>query len=153
MTLKKIKNYNNYAIDKNGNVYNTKRNRILAPRINKDGYNGVYLYQDGKGTNYRVHRLVAEAFIPNPNDYKEVNHKDHNTLNNCVDNLEWCDRTYNNRYSRAKKIKQLTKDNKLIKIWNCMRDVERSLNINHSCISNCCMGKQKTAGGFKWEYL
>ena len=153
MNLKKISGYNNYVVDDEGNVYNVIRNKRLTPRINSDGYGGVYLYENGKGTNYRIHRLVAQAFIPNPNNYKEVNHKDHNPMNNHVDNLEWCDRNYNNRYSRAIKVYQLSLDDKLIKVWDCMRDVERELKISHACISNCCSGKQKTAGGYKWKYV
>lgn len=153
MKLQMINGYSIYAVDTKGNVYNIKRNKKLKPRINKDGYCGVYLYENGKGTNYRIHRLVAQTFIPNPNNYKEINHKDHNPMNNYVENLEWCDRNYNNRYSRAIKIKQYTKDNIPIKVWNCMRDVERELGVSHSCISNCCKGKQRTAGGYKWEYV
>ena len=153
MNFKYIKGYHKYIVDTKGNVFNLDKNSKLTPRVNKDGYGSVYLYKNGKGTNYRIHRLVAQAFIPNPNNYKEINHKDHNTMNNCVENLEWCDRTYNNRYSRAVKVKQLSKDGELIKVWSCMRDIERELGIAHSCVSNCCKGKQMTAGGYKWEYV
>lgn len=62
---------------------------------NKDGYLRVVLYKEGKGKTIKVHRLVAQAFIPNPNNYPCVNHKDECKTNNCVDNLEWCDQKYN----------------------------------------------------------
>lgn len=151
MKLYKLDGYDHYYVSDEGYVYS--KSKRLAPRINKDGYNNVFLYKDGKGKNYRVHRLVAQAFIPNPKNLPEVNHKDHDTTNNRVENLEWCDRTYNNRYSKAKKVKQLTLDGQLIKIWECTRDVERISKIAHSAVSSCCNGKLKTAGGYKWEYV
>lgn len=151
MKLIKLNGYDNYYVSNEGYVYSGTRK--LAPRISKDGYNNVYLYKDGKGKNYKVHRLVAQMFLPNPKNLPEINHKDHNTLNNKVENLEWCDRTYNNRYSRARKVRQLALNGNLIKIWECMRDVERSINIHHSAISMCCKNKIKTAGGYKWEYV
>ena len=151
MKLYKLDGYDHYYVSDEGYVYS--KSKRFAPRINKDGYNNVFLYKDGKGKNYRVHRLVAKAFIPNPKNLPEVNHKDHDTTNNRVENLEWCDRTYNNRYSKAKKVKQLTLDGQLIQIWECTRDVERISKISRSAVSSCCNGKLRTAGGYKWEYV
>ena len=71
---------------------------ILTPRFDGKGYEMVALYKEGKARNTKVHRLVAQAFIPNPNNYPQVNHKDEDKTNNCVDNLEWCDTQYNNTY-------------------------------------------------------
>ena len=151
MNLVKLAGYDHYYVSDEGYIYSN--NKRLASRINKDGYDNVFLYKDGKGKNYKVHRLVAQAFIPNPQNLPEVNHKDHNPSNNKVENLEWCDRTYNNRYSRAKKVKQLTLDGQLIKTWECTRDIERTIKIAHNMVSLCCNGKLKTAGGYKWEYV
>lgn len=88
-----------YYICEDGNVWDSKRNRFL-PQCNRNklGYKCVTLNMDGKYKLMSVHRLVAQAFIPNPNNYPEVNHKDENPENNTASNLEWCDRTYNNNY-------------------------------------------------------
>jgi hypothetical protein len=67
-----------------------KTQRILKPRKNNFGYFRVVLYKNGKMKEFLIHRLVAEAFIENPNNYEQVNHLDFNTINNNLDNLEWC---------------------------------------------------------------
>lgn len=71
------------------------RKKILKPYIDTDGYCIVYLYKYRKSKSYRIHRLVANAFLPNPNNLPQVNHIDENTSNNCLWNLEWCDSQYN----------------------------------------------------------
>ena len=83
-----------YIINENGTIFNTKTNKYLKPWTD-DGYLRVYIYINGKGIIYRVHRLVAEKFIPNPNDLPCINHIDGNRQNNNVENLEWCDRMNN----------------------------------------------------------
>lgn len=101
-----------YSVDKNGNVYSeqttmSRRKGILKPEI-KNGYLSVNLYKNGKCKHHYVHRLIAETFIPNPNNYREINHIDCNKHNNAVSNLEWCDRkgnlqhSYNNGLKRAR---------------------------------------------------
>lgn len=77
---------------------NAGKTKILKQHTDKDGYKRVNLYKDSKGKTYKVHRLVAQAFIPNPNNLPEVNHKDENKTNNVVWNLEFCTREYNNNY-------------------------------------------------------
>lgn len=74
------------------------REKILKPYKNKDGYLQVILSKNGKVKNFRVHRLVAEAFIPNPMGLPEINHLDENKANNVINNIEWCDRNYNINY-------------------------------------------------------
>ncbi len=87
----KIKDFEDYTIDKNGNVFSIRKDKYLKPYLDrKNGYLSVALYKDGTHKNYRVHRLVAETFIPNPSNLPQVNHIDGNKLNNNVDNLEWC---------------------------------------------------------------
>lgn len=97
----KIKNYPNYSVDCFGNVFNNKTGRKLKQMIKK-GYCTVYLYNENGRKFFLVHRLVAEAFIPNPNNYPEINHRDENSLNNNVDNLEWCTSKYNSNYGTHK---------------------------------------------------
>ena len=77
--------------------------KTLHPKFDKDGYKEVALCKDGKMYFKRVHRLVASAFIPNPNNYPVINHIDENPSNNCVSNLEWCSISYNNKYSVHKR--------------------------------------------------
>lgn len=77
--------------------------KILTQKTDKDGYKEVALCKDGKMYSRRVHRLVASAFIPNPNNYPIINHIDENPSNNCVSNLEWCSKSYNTKYSVHKR--------------------------------------------------
>lgn len=130
-------------------------------RENK-GYLRVKLNKDGIFKKFAIHRLVAQAFIPNPDNLSEVNHKDEVKTNNHVENLEWCDSKYNKNYGTAIK-RRIEKQSKtvlqldintgqLISEYPSLNEVERQLNIDHSSISMCCNGKRKTAYGFKWRY-
>lgn len=87
-----------YEVSDIGNVRNVRTGHILSPGVSQ-GYHYVALYKDGIRRNKQVHRLVAEAFIPNPMDYPLINHKDEIKTNNSVDNLEWCDYSYNVTYN------------------------------------------------------
>ena len=105
---KDVKDYEGlYQVSDRGNVRSVDRinhigrrynGRILKPRYDKDGYLRVGLCKDGKMKSKYIHRLVAEAFIPNPNGFSQVNHKDENPSNNKLSNLEWCDAWYNSNY-------------------------------------------------------
>ena len=95
--IKEVTGFPKYLIDTDGNIYNKRTNKKLKISDNGRGYKKVVLYtEEGKMVNKYVHRLVAETFIDNPNNLSEVNHIDEDKSNNCVDNLEWCDRKYNN---------------------------------------------------------
>lgn len=119
---------------------------------NGHGYLMVTLTKHHKMKGFSVHRLVAEAFIPNPNNYPQINHKDKNRSNNKVENLEWCDARYNNRYSNNIRIIQYDNNWNKLKIWPCIIDAAKTLNIPSPNIINCCRKKQKSAGGFFWCY-
>lgn len=125
------------------------------------------LSKNGKRKGFRVHRLVATAFILNPNNYYCINHKDENKLNNNVDNLEWCTIAYNNSYGNkldnyrqkikkkiGKKINQYDLNGNFIRQFDCIMDAERYLNIKRSAtpIWACCKNKRPTAYGYRWEY-
>ena len=152
MKSKKIKDYENYLVYEDGSIFSIKSNKYLKPRFNSEGYANVYLHKNGFGKNFKVHRLVAQAFLPNPHNYSEINHIDYDKTNNNIVNLEWCDRSYNVRYSKAKRVKQIDREGNLIKVWEATRDIERYLGINHGSISSCCNGKLMTAGGYIWRY-
>lgn len=97
---KAIAGYEGYAVSNLGRVKSLKydKEKILKPYKHRDGYLFVYLYRNGKRKMFYVHRLVASAFIQNPEGFEQVNHKDENKTNNCVDNLEFCNAKYNNNY-------------------------------------------------------
>lgn len=115
----KIKNFENYEISNLVEVRNTKTGNILKPHKNKNGYLQILLRKDGKIKCFYIHRLIAECFIPNPDNLPCINHKDENKLNNNIINLEWCSYKYNANYgtfkervSKAHKGKSLTKEHR-----------------------------------------
>lgn len=151
-----------YKISNFGKVMSLTRNKLLT--INKTGeYDYVFLSKNGQFKIKKIHRLVAEAFIPNPNNLECVNHRDENKRNNRVDNLEWCTKKYNCNYgkrnekmskSKSKyKIVQKDKNNNIIKIWNSIWDLEHNTSYNKWVIRQCCKNKCKTVYGYKWEYM
>ncbi len=148
---KPIKGYNSYMVSSNGTVIN-KYNKPLIQKPNKKGYMRVWLYNDGGRKQFFVHRLVADAFIPNLNSLPMVNHKDEDCRNNNVDNLEWCDDRYNKRYSQAIKVNQYDICGNFIKSWDVISDIESELNIPTTNISKCCKGSIKTINGFIFLY-
>lgn len=123
---------------------------------NRFGYLRVQLHKDGMEKKFFVHRLVAQAFLPNLNKLQFVNHKDENPSNNSVENLEWCTIQYNNTYGNKvkkmyKSIVQLDKKGKILKYFQNQKQASIETNINRSSIVNCVNGKQKTAGGYIWK--
>ena len=105
---KHIENFPHYLIYNDGRVYSIKSGKFLKIHFDSCGYKHVTLYRGTKRSRktYKVHRLVANAFIPNPNNYLEINHKDENKSNNNVWNLEWCNRKYNCEYSSYQHINE-----------------------------------------------
>lgn len=136
--------------------------KLLTPKINKSGYKWVELSNGETTKPLLVHRLVAMAFLSNPNGYSEVNHKDENPLNCKADNLEWCTHLYNVRYSfdlhreRRKPIKklinQLSLNGEYIKTWDGYLILHKTFNYKGTSIKECCEGKRKTAYGYRWEF-
>ena len=135
--------------------------RILKPFTNKDGYLVITLSLNGKLKHFQVHRLVAEAFIPNPDNLHCINHKDLCVANNSVNNLEWCSWLYNNTYeTRAKRaakknlkpILQYDLKGNFIKEWEGGSVIQKELGYNPTHIYSCCTGKRKTSMGYVWEF-
>lgn len=160
---------NSYLVSPYGEIYSIKNNKLLKPYTDKDGYQVVGLFDNGKQKKCKVHRIVAIAFLPNPNQLVQVNHKDEDKSNNCVDNLEWCDCQYNINYgSRNNKVATSLKSNSrkfrrrvacfdlkmnLIKTYPSLRSVEKD-GFNHGAVYSSCTGKNrhKTHKGFIWKY-
>lgn len=95
---KVMKEHNGYEVSNKGEIRNKKTKRILKSSISYKGYKRFIVYINKKGKCLYIHRVVANNFIKNPNNYDCINHKDENKLNNNVNNLEWCDISYNNKY-------------------------------------------------------
>lgn len=135
--------------------------RILKIKIHKQGYLEVNLHSKGKYKTYKVHRLVAIAFIPNPYGLLEINHKDENKSNNMVDNLEWCTSSYNANYgtrnkrsalSKSKKIIQYSLDGILIKEHQSLTAAGSAVNGNAQGVFLCVNNRIKKYKGFIWRY-
>ncbi len=133
---------------------------ILKPGKHKQGYLQVYLTLGGKRKTYFIHRLVAEAFIPNPKNLPQVNHKNEMKTDNTVENLEWCDGKYNSNYGTrverwklqvAKPIIQTTIDGKFVRRFESAESAERECGYDASYIRQVCTGKRPQAYGYKFH--
>lgn len=144
-------------------VYNrTNKGKNLKMFDNGHGYLQVILQKNKNKKSFKVHRLVANAFLDNPNNLPQVNHKDCNRKNNNVDNLEFCSCDYNIKYAsensleyqkRRKIVKQFDLNGNFIKLWNSVSEASQVLNIARQNISACCLSKNyKSAGGYIWKY-
>lgn len=169
----RVKSVDRYVPHRYKGEYQFIKGRIRKTKLNNGGYEMLSLFRDGKEKTCLVHRIIAEAFLPNPDNLPEVNHKDECKTSNIIwinedgsidynkSNLEWCDREYNlyygtRRQRQAEKemvpVIQYTKDGMLIKKWDSMQSVMDDLGINRGNISNCCSGRCKSVGGYKWKY-
>lgn len=126
----------------------TRKEKILKPGRNNHGYLCVIISKDGKRKTFKVHRLVARAFIPNPENKPEVNHKNEIKTDNYVWNLEWCTHQYNNEYSKGKKILCVETGT----IYSSSVKAEIQTGVHQQSILACCLCKRKTAGGYHWKY-
>ena len=145
-----------YAITRDGRVWSYRNNKFLKPGL-VGGYHQVNLCKEEKKKRYYIHRLVAEAFIPNLDNLPQVNHKDECKSNNCVENLEWCDAKYNNNYGThtERSVKKRSKPiycEELDRTFNGMAQAARELGLNQGNISRCCKGIYKTTGGYHFRY-
>lgn len=149
------------------------KEKVLKLGKDKDGYLQVHLYKNGKPKMFKIYRLVAEAFIPNPDSLPCVNHKDEDKTNNTVENLEWCTHEYNVNYGvslkkraktqhetgvqinnkgTSKAVYQYTTNGLILNVYPSIHEVKRIYNFDDSCIVKCCRGKYNHAYGYKWSY-
>ena len=165
---KEIDGYPNYMISSKGRVKSLERidsnNHLVKEKILKvlKSTTTPYEFIQIKHKSLFIHRLVAQAFLPNPYNLPQVNHKDEDKTNNNVDNLEFCSTKYNANYgTRNKRVaekqykypQQYTLDEVFIKQYNSLSEAEKETGCKKGNISACCLGKCKTCGGFKWKYV
>ena len=148
-----------YEVSDLGRIKSLKygKERILKPRKHTCGYLHVNLYKDGHKKQLLVHRLVADAFVPNPNNLETINHKDEVKTNNVSSNLEWMSRADNVAYSQPqwgkRSVQMFDKSTgELLKTFPSTMEAERVTGISRSHISKCCKGKYKSTGGYIWKY-
>lgn len=166
-----IKEFPRYYACEDGQIWDSKRKRFVpqSQRSRKKGYLCITLNDNGVFVQKSVHRLIAQAFLPNPNNYPMVNHKDENPKNNHKDNLEWCDAQYNNTYGTrlirsssnqknradcSRPVVQLDMNGNIIARYPSTAEVERQTKIRNSQISAVCNHKPShyTAGGYIWKW-
>lgn len=164
-----------YLANRDGNIYNLNWKRTGTMRkVKQHKQTAGYLYFNKNNKPYLVHRFIAELFLPNPNNLPEINHKDENKLNNCVDNLEWCTHKYNMNYGKFatrkgcnwrfgkswnkgtgdvnKKVFQYTLYGEFVKEWESSLQIENELGYNKGCIVSCCKGELKTSKNYIWRW-
>ena len=167
-----------YEVSSFGNIKSLiSGGKIMKPNFVGRGYATVELFNGHKGQRILIHRIVAKAFIPNPNNHPIINHIDENKTNNCMDNLEWCTYSHNSRhgtmqqrrmagtdYGTALRKEIAIKNGKMackpivqigknfITEWDSAKQASSTLKINASHIAETCKGKRSSAGGFDWKY-
>ena len=169
---KVIKGFEKYSVSDTGEVKSNKNDHIKANRIDRRGYNDISLYKNGQEHHKKVHRLVAEAFVDNPEGKDFVNHKDGNKLNNSKDNLEWVTHSENMKHAYAtglakphptygmlgkknpnggakgKPIRCIENDT----IYKSTAECARSMGLKDKAITETLKGRQKTHRGYHFEY-
>lgn len=144
----------------NVTVHRLNKGRMLKCGRDKDNYCQVSLCKDGKAVGKKVHRLVAEQFIPKIDGKNCINHIDCDRRNNRVDNLEWCTPSENVKHeykcgrvpNRAKRVTQYDNQGRVIKHWETIKEIEKTLKIFSASVSRVCKQKRGTAGGYIWRY-
>lgn len=167
----KIDGFANYSVSDSGQIRNDKRQSLKNPVMDKDGYLKVDLYNHGKRSTQRIHRLVGEAFVDNPDNKQQVNHKDGNKRNNSISNLEWATPKENMEHAVAnglfvasrgmlgKKNPNAGRPGKPIRIietgevFSSITECEKAISGNNRHICDCLSGRQNSHRGYHFEYV
>lgn len=142
-----------YEVSNLGRVFGIKRNRIKTLTLDKKGYQNVLLSKDGKGKRHRLHKLVAQVFIPNPENKTEVHHIDFGK-SNVVTNLMWVtpDEHKELHKENALHVFQYSLNGEFIKEYSSIKEIVEQTGFDRTTVIDCCNGKYKTAFGFQWRY-
>jgi len=154
---KQIGEFKNYSININGSIYSKKHKRFLNPYKDKLGYFIIDLFKDKKRYTKKVHRLLSEEFIPNPNNLKEVNHIDGNKSNYNISNLEWCDRSSNMKHAFRTGLLNV-KHNPLYDLetgikYSSTKEAAEILGINYGTLKGYINGKSKNKTSLRKQIL
>jgi hypothetical protein len=174
--------YPSYMINREGQVKSNLTNKILKAARLKTGYMCVGLRKEGKSYTVRLHRLLAKAFIPNPNNKPHIDHINGVRDDNRLENLRWCTNKENQNFELArinnskalkgrkqssesvekraktlqksigKKVNQYTHDGEFVASYNSFNEAARITGIWEASIRNCCIGKHQHAGGYIWKF-
>lgn len=158
-----VRSVDRVVFNSKNNAYHKIKGKNRAFSIRKKGYLGVYLMKEGKGKSFLVHRLVAEAFIPNPLKLPQINHKDENKQNNCAENLEWCTNKYNANYGDRNRKHSITQTNNTHhqkpvlcvetgELYANSKDVQRRTGNWAANIRKAC-GNNMRIGGYHWKWI
>lgn len=132
--------------------------KVLQPFKDAKDYQVVRIYKNGQKYDRKVHRLVAEAFLPNPSGLPQINHKDENKRNNAAANLEWCDANYNMNYGTrpsktSRPLSQLSKNGSFVASFPSIKIASIRTGICRVNIGAAAHGKRKSAGGYRWQFI
>lgn len=151
--------YEGYYVTPCGRIWSYLSNKWIKPhKSSKRNYLQVHIWNNGKHTCKNIHRLVAETWLPNPENLPQVNHKDENQQNNCVSNLEWCTNWYNQHYGtvnirRAEHNKKSIKCIETGEIFDSLKSAALTFGINSSALCNHLSGRYTTCCNYHWEYV
>ena len=156
--IKRVEHWKNQTIKQSPEKYTRRPLTEKIMKQNGDPYLRVCLSKNKESKTMSVHRLIAQSFIPNPNNYPEINHIDCDPKNNRVENLEWCDRKHNiNHADRTAKAARSCEKKIICKetgiIYESITKAARATGLQKSKISNVCHGKRNTTGGMHWQFV
>lgn len=149
--MKDISEYEgHYAVTSCGKVWSYKSKKFISQKMHRNGYLSVMLCKQGKMKRFLVHRLVACAYLKNPNNFPQVNHKDEVKSNNFINNLEWCTRQYNNTFGTVRERIAKIQGKKVVcaetgEVFYSIGDASRKTGITRSLIAQCCRMEVKRA--------
>lgn len=147
--MKDIKNYEGlYAVTSCGRIWSYKNNKFLKPQITANGYCQVKLYKNRIGKRFYIHRLVANAYIPNPNNLKTVDHKNNNKHHNYLKNLQWLTQGDNTRKEQCKPIICIETH----ELFSGVRECAKKMNLDRGNICRVLKGKYTQTGGYTFKY-
>lgn len=152
-----IEEFPNYQINENGDIKSFRNNKVITNKLNHGGYHYVGLWYEGKLHSRLVHRLVAQTFIPNPDNKPQVNHVDSNKINNHVSNLEWCTQKENMKHRtehevNTKRVRQYDLEGNFIEEFKSLTIAASFIGSSKGTLSNACLGRKKTCKGYIWRF-